>query len=158
MVNGIHGLTVERGIDPAGYPLSDCGGALGVHVARIGRELGVDSIVLPKQAGIVSALGRTISQLRHNFTASHRTASNCFDTDRVNDTFVTLEQRGEASSSESASQLPSASIAIALNRGTKSRSGNSSSNFPIVGWTMMTWPTWWNDSTRLTRRHTAPDA
>lgn len=96
MINGIHGLTVERGIDPAGYLLSDCGGALGVHIARIGHELGVDSIVLPKQAVVVSALEGTVSQLRHNFTASHRTASNCFDTDRANDTLATLEQRGEA--------------------------------------------------------------
>ncbi|WP_137287682.1 hydantoinase/oxoprolinase family protein [Halorussus salinisoli] len=95
MVNEIKGVTVERGIDPQNYVLSGGGGALGLHAAQFARELRIDDILLPENAGVVSAVGGIISDIRRDFSASHFTTSDQFDFEGINQTLTDLSLQAE---------------------------------------------------------------
>ena len=71
MVNGIRRVSVERGYDPRDFALICAGGASGVHIAALGTEMGCDTILIPKVASGLCAFGQTISNVKHNYLASH---------------------------------------------------------------------------------------
>lgn len=83
MVNGIKEVTVEQGIDPRKYVLSGGGGALGTFAVEIARELRMDDVVLPAEAGVVSSIGGLASDLRKDFVRSRFTTSDDFDREGV---------------------------------------------------------------------------
>ncbi len=95
MVNGINEITVERGIDPRRYSLAGGGGGLGMFAVSIARDLGVNEILLPSQAGVVSAIGGLLSDIQHDFSASTYTTSQDFDYAAVNETLETLEAKSQ---------------------------------------------------------------
>lgn len=96
MVTGMREVTIERGIDPRNYTISGGGGALGLHVVPLARELGVDEVVLPREAGVICALGGSYSDLRHDFSATRQTESDSFDVDGVNETLESLTDQSLA--------------------------------------------------------------
>lgn len=71
MVNGIRRVSVERGYDPRDFALICAGGASGVHIAALGTDMGSDTILIPKVASGLCAFGQTISNVKHNYLASH---------------------------------------------------------------------------------------
>ncbi|MFO7927619.1 MAG: hydantoinase/oxoprolinase family protein [Halobacteriota archaeon] len=91
MVNGIKTVTIEQGIDPRNYVLSGGGGALGTFVVELARQLQIDDIALPKDAGVVSSIGGLSSDIRRDFVSSVFTDSEHFDHDGVNGTLTELE-------------------------------------------------------------------
>lgn len=93
MVNGVREVTIEQGIDPRNYVLSGGGGALGVHAVPVARELQVDEVLLPREAGVVSSIGGIYSDIRRDFSATLFTESDRFDVDGVNETLATLKDR-----------------------------------------------------------------
>ena len=96
MVNGIKSVTIERGVDPRKYVLSGGGGALGTHVVQIARELQIDDVLLPGQAGVVCATGGLVSDIRRDFSSSLYTRSSQFDHEGVNDLLDNLREQGES--------------------------------------------------------------
>jgi len=96
MVNGIKSVTIERGVDPRKYVLSGGGGALGTHVVQIARELQIDDVLLPGQAGVVCASGGLVSDIRRDFSSSLYTRSSQFDHEGVNDLLDNLREQGES--------------------------------------------------------------
>ena len=50
-------ISTERGLDPRDYVLVPFGGAGPLHAARVAEELGVDRVVVPPSAGVISAYG-----------------------------------------------------------------------------------------------------
>jgi len=96
MVNGIQGVTVERGIDPRNFVMSGGGGALGMHVVPLARELQIDDILLPREAGVVSAVGSVYSNIHRDFSGSELTESDRFDHETVNETLADLQDQAEA--------------------------------------------------------------
>lgn len=91
MVSGIREITVEQGIDPRNYVVAGGGGALGLFAVALARELGVEDILLPAEAGVVSAIGGLSSELRQDFVASEFTDSVRFDAGEVNEVLADLE-------------------------------------------------------------------
>lgn len=91
MVNGIEEVTIERGVDPRNYILSGGGGALGMHAVSIARELQIDDILLPRGAGVISAVGGLVSDIRRDFSASCYTNQSDFDHETVNDILSSLK-------------------------------------------------------------------
>jgi 5-oxoprolinase (ATP-hydrolysing) len=57
MADAIRRVSLARGIDPRGYTLVAFGGAAGQHACRVAEALGIASILVPRQAGILSAVG-----------------------------------------------------------------------------------------------------
>jgi len=70
MVNGIRRVSVERGYDPRDFVLVGAGGATAAHITALAREMGIDTIVLPKLASGLCAFGQTISDVKYNYMAT----------------------------------------------------------------------------------------
>jgi 5-oxoprolinase (ATP-hydrolysing) len=57
MSEAIRRISVAEGFDPRDYALLAFGGAGGMHACRIAEQLGIDTIILPYDAGLLSAYG-----------------------------------------------------------------------------------------------------
>jgi N-methylhydantoinase A/oxoprolinase/acetone carboxylase beta subunit len=66
MVRALRVVTVERGIDPRRFALLAFGGAGPLHAAAIAEELGIGRIVVPRAAGVLSALGLAAAERRRD--------------------------------------------------------------------------------------------
>jgi N-methylhydantoinase A len=95
MVNGIRRVSVERGYDPRDFVLVGAGGATAAHITALAREMGIDTIVLPKLASGLCAFGQTISDVKYNYMA---TAPVRLDNDaayeRIDTLFKEVERKG----------------------------------------------------------------
>jgi len=70
MVNGIRRVSVERGYDPRDFALVGAGGATAAHITSLAREMGVDTVILPKLASGLCAFGQIISDVKYNYMAT----------------------------------------------------------------------------------------
>ena len=61
IVRAIQLVSTERGRDPRDYALVPFGGAGPLHAVRIAEELGIATIVVPPNAGVISAYGLVAS-------------------------------------------------------------------------------------------------
>jgi 5-oxoprolinase (ATP-hydrolysing) len=57
MADAIRGISLRRGYDPAEYALVAFGGAGAQHACGVAARLGIDTVVIPQDAGLLSALG-----------------------------------------------------------------------------------------------------
>jgi len=67
MVRALRLISVQRGLDPRDFALVAFGGAGGLHACALAEELGCGTVLVPKAAGVLSALGLAISEFRHDF-------------------------------------------------------------------------------------------
>ena len=65
-------MTVRRGLDPAGFDLLAFGGAGPLHACRQAIELGFRSVIVPPDAGVLSAFGLLASVPRVDHRAAFR--------------------------------------------------------------------------------------
>ena len=70
MVNGIRRVSVERGYDPRDFVLVGAGGATAAHITALAREMGIETIILPKLASGLCAFGQIISDVKYNYMAT----------------------------------------------------------------------------------------
>ena len=66
MVRAIRVMTVERGLDPSGFSLLAFGGAGPLHACSIAEELGIGRVIVPRDGGILSALGLATAPRRRD--------------------------------------------------------------------------------------------
>ncbi len=66
MAGSIKEISVQRGHDPRDYVLVPYGGSGPMHAAQIGEALGISTILIPPIPGNLSALGLTVSDVRHD--------------------------------------------------------------------------------------------
>ena len=67
MVRALRVISVERGLDPREFALLAFGGAGGMHACSLAEELGIETVLVPRAGGVLSALGLAISDLRHDY-------------------------------------------------------------------------------------------
>ncbi len=74
MERAIRLISIERGFDPRHFGLFSFGGAGGLHAAEIAEHLRIRTIIVPKNAGVLSALGLlladSIKDYSHSFLKS----------------------------------------------------------------------------------------
>ena len=73
IVRAIQQVSTERGRDPRDFALVPFGGAGPLHAARIAEELGIDTVVVPTNAGVLSAAGLLMSDYVHYRALTERT-------------------------------------------------------------------------------------
>jgi N-methylhydantoinase A len=66
MTRALRVISVERGLDPREFALLAFGGAGGMHACSLAEELGMETVLVPRAGGVLSALGLAISDLRHD--------------------------------------------------------------------------------------------
>lgn len=70
MARAIRVVSVQRGHDPRDYTLAAFGGAGPLHAARLARELEISRILVPRNPGILCAMGLLLTDLRADFAAT----------------------------------------------------------------------------------------
>ncbi|KAB2955622.1 MAG: hydantoinase/oxoprolinase family protein [Rhizobiaceae bacterium] len=95
MVNGIRRVSVERGYDPRDFVLVGAGGATAAHITALAREMGIDTIILPKLASGLCAFGQIISDVKYNYMATAPARlDNAAAYKRIDRLFKEIEKQG----------------------------------------------------------------
>jgi N-methylhydantoinase A len=71
MLRALRVVSVERGHDPAGFALVAFGGAGPLHACDLAEELGIETVLVPEAAGVLSALGLVASEERRDSVRSY---------------------------------------------------------------------------------------
>jgi N-methylhydantoinase A/oxoprolinase/acetone carboxylase beta subunit len=61
-------VSVERGEDPREFPLVAFGGCGGLHACEIAEELGIATVIVPRLAGALSALGMLLADRTRDYS------------------------------------------------------------------------------------------
>jgi N-methylhydantoinase A len=72
IVRAIQLVSTERGRDPRDFALVPFGGAGPLHAAKVAADLGIGTIVVPPNAGVISAYGLIASDYVHYDTLTRR--------------------------------------------------------------------------------------
>ncbi len=70
MARAIRVISVQRGHDPRDYTLVAFGGAGPLHAARLARDLDIARILVPRNPGILCAMGLLLTDLRADFATT----------------------------------------------------------------------------------------
>jgi N-methylhydantoinase A/oxoprolinase/acetone carboxylase beta subunit len=70
MERAIRVVSVERGHDPRRFSLVAFGGAGGMHACEIATTLEIGTVIVPKHAGVLSALGMLVADVTRDYSAS----------------------------------------------------------------------------------------
>jgi N-methylhydantoinase A len=71
MLRALRVVTVERGHDPRDFALVAFGGAGPLHACELAEELEIERVVVPRAAGVLSALGLVASEERRDRVRSY---------------------------------------------------------------------------------------
>ncbi len=71
MLRALRVVSVERGHDPAGFALVAFGGAGPLHACALAEELGMETVLVPGAAGVLSALGLVASDERRDTVTAY---------------------------------------------------------------------------------------
>src|SRR4051794_19107932 len=70
MLRALRVMTVEQGIDPRRFALLAFGGAGGLHACEMADELEIDTVLVPRAGGVLSALGLAAADRREDTVRS----------------------------------------------------------------------------------------
>ncbi|HEY6980229.1 hydantoinase/oxoprolinase family protein [Reyranella sp.] len=93
IVRAIQLVSTERGRDPRDYALVPFGGAGPLHAARIAEELGIVTIVVPPNAGVISAYGLVASDYTKFDAVTHKMKLDDLAAREVSKTFAEMRAR-----------------------------------------------------------------
>lgn len=96
MIGAVREITIKEGLDPAESILVAGGGAGGLNILPIAKELGCDHVILPRSAGALSACGAQFSDVVTEFNMNAFTRSSDFDYELVRTTLSSLEEKADA--------------------------------------------------------------
>jgi N-methylhydantoinase A len=96
MVRAIQEITVNEGLDPQESLLVAGGGAAGLSIGSIAREMGCRELLIPWTASVLSASGAQHSDIVAEFSRSHFAHSGNFDTEAVNETLASIDEKAAA--------------------------------------------------------------
>jgi len=70
MEKAIRVISIERGFDPRSFTLFSFGGAGGMHATQIASNLKIARVLVPKNAGVLSALGLLLADSTKDYSKS----------------------------------------------------------------------------------------
>jgi N-methylhydantoinase A len=96
MAKALTAVSLERGFDPRDFTLCCFGGAAGLQICELALELDLKRILVPAQAGVLSALGMARAGLRRDFTHALLLSGPRLTWDRLQQEFRALREEGLA--------------------------------------------------------------
>jgi N-methylhydantoinase A len=96
IIGAIREITIAQGIDPREMSMVAGGGASGLNVVPIARELGARRVLVPATAGALSACGALYSDIVSEFSRSLYAETRSLDVDAVNETLAAVEAAADA--------------------------------------------------------------
>ncbi|MGQ4809861.1 hypothetical protein NKDENANG_03297 [Candidatus Entotheonellaceae bacterium PAL068K] len=94
MAEGIRLLSVKRGVDPREFAILAFGGAAGLHVSRVARQLQIRRVLIPTAAPVLSAYGMLSTDLQYDFSRSYPASLERLDLQAVGSIMAELEAKG----------------------------------------------------------------
>ena len=96
MAEGVRLVSVRRGVDPRQFSLLAFGGASGLHVTDIARQLDLVRVIVPRVAAVLSAWGMLATDLRFEVARTHIGDIRALDGAAVKQLFDEMEREGLA--------------------------------------------------------------
>jgi N-methylhydantoinase A len=96
IVGAIREITIAQGIDPREVTMVAGGGASGLNVVPIARELGCRRVLLPSTASALSSCGALFADIVSEFSHSRYEETRSLDRDAVNEALQDVEARADA--------------------------------------------------------------
>ncbi len=96
MTAAVRAVSVERGLDPRAFALVVGGGAGGLHATALARDLGIERVVIPREAGTLCAFGMTVTDVRHDYVGALHTSSDSLDPAALDALYDGLEGTGRS--------------------------------------------------------------
>jgi N-methylhydantoinase A len=96
MARAIRVVSVQRGHDPRDYTLAAFGGAGPLHAARLARELDISRILVPRNPGILCAMGLLLTDLRADFASTRLQTLSAAATSAIEEIFAGLRIQADA--------------------------------------------------------------
>ncbi|MFC7323004.1 hydantoinase/oxoprolinase family protein [Halorubrum rutilum] len=94
MERALRVVSVERGHDPRDFGLVAFGGAGPLHATALAAELDVPRVLVPRTAGVLSALGLLISDVLYDYSTSRVRSWEAVDPSDLRETFDEFVSRG----------------------------------------------------------------
>lgn len=94
MERAIRVISVERGFDPRGFTLFSFGGAGGMHAAFLAQLLNIPEILVPKNPGILSAIGMLMADIIKDYSQTVMMGPEARE--EIIDLFRPIEERGRS--------------------------------------------------------------
>jgi N-methylhydantoinase A len=89
MARELRRVTVERGRDPEDFALVAFGGAGPLHAPAVARHVGLETVIVPRSPGVLSARGLLLADVRMDESAATRTTA--LDPSTLETQFASLE-------------------------------------------------------------------
>lgn len=70
MIRAIRVSSMEKGLDPRDFVLVAFGGAGPMHAGDLAEELGISTIIIPEMAGLFSALGLLMADVKNDYSVT----------------------------------------------------------------------------------------
>ncbi|HVP49105.1 MAG TPA: hydantoinase/oxoprolinase family protein [Bryobacteraceae bacterium] len=86
MERAVRVVSVERGRDPRDFPMLAFGGCGGLHACEMAEELGIRTVIVPRWAGALSALGMLLADRVRDYSAG------VLDPSQIEKRFAQLER------------------------------------------------------------------
>ncbi len=94
MVNALKSVSVNKGYDPRDFSLVVIGGGGPMHGAYLAEELQIPEVIVPLNAGVFSAFGMLMSDLRRDYIRTEVSGLSQDRTAHIRGTFKEMEQVG----------------------------------------------------------------
>ncbi|AGS26563.1 hydantoinase A/oxoprolinase protein (plasmid) [Rhizobium etli] len=91
MVQAVQEITVNEGVDPRECLMVAGGGAAGLNIAAVVREIGAKHVLIPRTAGGLSACGAQFSDIISEYSATLLLDTRSFDLARANQVLAGLD-------------------------------------------------------------------
>ncbi|HMA53483.1 MAG TPA: hydantoinase/oxoprolinase family protein [Acidobacteriota bacterium] len=100
MEKAIRVISVERGIDPRAFALFSFGGAGGMHAVEMAAHMGMPTVLVPRNAGVLSAFGLLVSDPVKDYSKSLMRTDAQISLPRIDSEFRALEERARRDMAE----------------------------------------------------------
>jgi N-methylhydantoinase A len=114
MVKAVHEITVAQGLNPQESTLVAGGGAAGINIMQIAKELGSERIVLPKIASVLSASGMHFADIKTEASEALLTNSAAFAEEAVDQALARINARLESFAEQFQDRYPDYEIEFAV--------------------------------------------
>jgi N-methylhydantoinase A len=96
MERAIRVISLERGHDPRDFTLVCFGGAAAMHAIDLARDLGIPRVLVPHDAGTLSALGMLLADYVRDYSRTLLRPSAKVTADELSESLQALEERARA--------------------------------------------------------------
>jgi N-methylhydantoinase A len=90
----LRAATVEKGLDPRGMSLVAFGGAGPMFACEVADQLGIETVVVPPAAGLLSSMGLLIAEPVHDFVKTFLRDASKIDLGEIEEIFREMEKKG----------------------------------------------------------------